>query len=54
MNSSHLWEYEYAENYVDSPLQGLYEDGFIKELKEDQRKLQKNTQQPKASQFWHL
>ena len=31
----YLCEYEYGENYVNPPLQGLNENGFIEELKED-------------------
>lgn len=35
-------------------LQGLYENGFIKELKQDQWKLQQDAQEPKSSQLWDL
>ena len=39
---------------MDASLQRLYENGFIKELKEDQWELQQDAQQPKAGQLWDL
>lgn len=53
-NVLYLCEYEHGENYVNAPLQGLYENGFIEQLKQDERKLQQDAQQPKSSQLWHL
>lgn len=32
---SYLCEYEYGKNYVNAPLQGLYENGFVEQLKQD-------------------
>lgn len=51
---TYLCEYEHGENYVNAPLQGLYENGFIEQQKQDERKLQQDAQQPKSSQLWHL
>lgn len=46
---SYLCEYKYGKNYVNAPLQRLYENGFIKQLKQDEWKLQQDAQQPKSS-----
>lgn len=51
---SYLGEYKYGKNYVNAPLQRLYENGFIKQLKQDEWKLQQDAQQPKSSQLWDL
>lgn len=51
---SYLCEYENGENNVNASLQGLYENGFIEELKQDQWELQQDAQQPKSSQLWDL
>lgn len=50
----YLCEYEYGEDYVNAPLQWLYENGFIEQLKQDEWKLQQDGQQPKSSQLWDL
>lgn len=31
----YLWEYEYGKNCVNASLQGLYENGFVEQLKQD-------------------
>lgn len=49
-----LCEYEHGEHDVDASLQGLDEDGFIEELKQDQWELQQDAQQPKSSQLRDL
>lgn len=51
---SYLCEYECGEDYVNTSLQGLYENGFVKEQKQDEWKLQQDAQQPKSSQLWDL
>jgi len=50
----YLCEYEHGEHDVDASLQGLDEDGFIEELKQDQWELQQDAQQPKSSQLRDL
>lgn len=51
---SYLCEYKYSKNYMNAPFQRLNEQGFVKELKKDERKLQQDAQQPEAGQLWNL
>lgn len=39
---------------MNAPFQRLYEQGFVKELEKDERKLQQDAQQPEAGQLWNL
>jgi competence protein ComGC len=50
----HLCEYEQGQNEVNPSLQRLDQNGLVEELKQNQRKLQQETQEPETSQLRDL